>query len=428
MTRGCHNLPAGEPSLTPVGVPSVSQHQGCRARCRARRGRRRAPRWPSCTAPAARSGAQARRVRSGTAPCRSPRRRSRRRRRRRCDSGIGVLRIQKWPRRRLVADEDHPVGAAEVGDAHQAAASAARPSPPPTGTARNLAVGAGDLGGLGGEPVGHDARRRGAPARSPSSSAVAAVVAVPGGATRRGVVVAQRETGSAPQRQAGHAAIDCESCVVAASLRRTALDPADGTQPVGTSRSTRSSTGASRAAPTIPTRSPAGAPASGNGRRRGAPAQVVPVAADARLDDVGRQLVPAAVEGVELLRRRHAPAVGRQPRAEDVRDEPQLLRLADRARRRRDSVPTLVAARISSGWASHTCSWLSRPRRYSLITCWRARRWSIWPRPLDAPRNAPTDRLIGRPGWARLVARSFVDPPAGVRTHHTGGVSASEPR
>ena len=38
------------------------------------------------------------------------------------------------------------------------------------------------------------------------------------------------------------------------------------------------------------------------------------------------------------------------------------------------SVPTFLAARISSGWASQTWSWLSRPRLYSLMRCWRASR------------------------------------------------------
>ena len=56
------------------------------------------------------------------------------------------------------------------------------------------------------------------------------------------------------------------------------------------------------------------------------------MAADAGLDDVGVQLVAPAVEHSELLGCRHASPVGRQARSEHVRDEPELVRVTDRAR------------------------------------------------------------------------------------------------
>ena len=67
-------------------------------------------------------------------------------------------------------------------------------------------------------------------------------------------------------------------------------------------------------------------------------AQVVPAARDARLDDVGRQLLVAAVERAHLLGRRHALAVRRQPRPEHVGDEAQL-----RPRRRSGTASSLGA-------------------------------------------------------------------------------------
>src|SRR5690606_12167570 len=125
---------------------------------------------------------------------------------------------------------------------------------------------------------------------------------------------------------------------------------------------TRSSSGASPAAPTTPTPPSAPRPSKDNNtRRRGVPggrgrragsdrlerkaepsarlsppdrqdgAEVVPAAADARLDDVGGELVAPAVELGHLLGRRHAAAVRRQAGTEDVGDQAQGLGGADRA-------------------------------------------------------------------------------------------------
>ena len=60
--------------------------------------------------------------------------------------------------------------------------------------------------------------------------------------------------------------------------------------------------------------------------------QVVPLARDARLDDVRGEVLGALVERGHLLRGGHATAVRRQPRAEHVRHQSQLRLLTDRAR------------------------------------------------------------------------------------------------
>ena len=115
---------------------------------------------------------------------------------------------------------------------------------------------------------------------------------------------------------------------------------------------------------------------------------------DARLDDVRRQLVAPAVEQRASPRRvRHAATVRRQSRAEHVGHEPELVLVADRARRARCGVPTFFAARISSGWASHTWSWRSRPLRYSSMSA-------------RAPDGGRSGRAAAHPGAHRPTSTS----------------------
>ena len=127
-------------------------------------------------------------------------------------SGVGVSRIQNLPCVGSSADEDHAVGAAEVGDAHQARA----PAPPASSashrhTSQTVPSAAVTTRGHGGEALGHDAgvvadrsvaRRRRRRRRS---------VAAPSSLRRRASPSAVRTVGRAsraPSSSPPHAASD----------------------------------------------------------------------------------------------------------------------------------------------------------------------------------------------------------------------------
>ena len=150
---------------------------------------------------------------------------------------------------------------------------------------------------------------------------------------------------------------------------------------------------------------------------------MIPSAFDARLDHVGTGVTRAGIDPPHLFGGRHTMSLRLQTVPEDVRDQTQLV-ASQIGQIVLVAVPTLRAARISSGCASQTASCRSRPRLTSAISMRRARRWSIMPRaPPSVPLIASTEKLIE----TEDRSRSPTESPAAATLEPWSPTSAMEP-